>query len=173
MANAAEKQLFNVDLVKEYLKSPYDKMLFSALMHMSLALYQALGLKFLWAKELLESLPKENKEAVGQHLEKLKQNKVFKLDNQNLSSERLKVVFNNYFRQEQSSLEGLLSLKQDAGLEYAFSQVFTPKQRELFLKKLRNEKMSKTEREYYSRVVRKKVLALANTELHQLAQKVK
>jgi len=32
--------------------------------------------------------------------------------------------------------------------------------------------MNKTEREYYSRAVKKKVAALANTDLHRLAQKL-
>jgi len=40
------------------------------------------------------------------------------------------------------------------------------------MKKLRSEKMTKTEREYYSRAVRKKVLALANADLHVLAVKL-
>ncbi len=33
--------------------------------------------------------------------------------------------------------------------------------------------MTKTEKEYYSRVVRKKVMALANPQLHELAQNAK
>jgi hypothetical protein len=32
--------------------------------------------------------------------------------------------------------------------------------------------LTKTEREYYSRVVKKKLLALANTSLHELANKL-
>jgi hypothetical protein len=58
------------------------------------------------------------------------------------------------------------------GLEYALSQVFSPKQKELFLKKLRGEKLTKTEKEYFSRVVKKKVLVLANPQLQRAAQKV-
>jgi hypothetical protein len=57
-------------------------------------------------------------------------------------------------------------------LEYSLSQVFSPKQKELFLKKLKREKLTKTEKEYFSRAVKKKVLALANPELHRLSQKL-
>jgi hypothetical protein len=57
-------------------------------------------------------------------------------------------------------------------LEYALSQVFSPKQKELFRKKLDGLPLSKTEKEYYSRTVKKKVVALANAELHRLAQKL-
>ena len=44
-----------------------------------------------------------------------------------------------------------------------------PKQKELFLKKLRGEKLTRTEIEYFSRIVKKKALALAHPELHKLA----
>ena len=58
------------------------------------------------------------------------------------------------------------------GLEYAMSQVFSPKQKELFLKKLKGEVFTKTEKEYFSRVIKKKVLALANADLHHLSRKL-
>jgi hypothetical protein len=56
--------------------------------------------------------------------------------------------------------------------DIALSQVFSPKQSELFRKKLEGLPMTKTEQEYYSRSVKKKVLALANAELHALARKL-
>jgi hypothetical protein len=49
---------------------------------------------------------------------------------------------------------------------------FSPKQKELFQKKLKGELLTKTEKEYFSRTVKKKVAALANPELHRLAQKL-
>jgi hypothetical protein len=58
------------------------------------------------------------------------------------------------------------------GLEYAMSQVFSPKQKELFLKKLKGNILTKTEKEYFSRAVKKKVLALANADLHRLSRKL-
>ncbi len=89
-----------------------------------------------------------------------------------MSSQRLKTTFNNYFLNKQSSLRDLLSTKEELGLEQALSQVFSPKQKELFFKKLKSEKLTKTEKEYFSRAVKKKVLALANTQLHQLSQRL-
>lgn len=89
-----------------------------------------------------------------------------------MSAQRLKTVFNNYFNQAQNKLNELLLVKDELSLEYSLSQVFSPKQKELFLKKLKREKLTKTEREYFSRVVKKKVLALANPELHRLSQKL-
>lgn len=50
--------------------------------------------------------------------------------------------------------------------------MFSPKQKELFKKKLEGLPLTKTEREYYSWSVKKKVSALANAELHRLAQRL-
>ncbi len=63
-------------------------------------------------------------------------------------------------------------LYQELSLEYALSQVFSPKQKELFKKKLEGLPLTKTEQEYYSRTVKKKVVALANSELHSLSRKL-
>jgi hypothetical protein len=57
-------------------------------------------------------------------------------------------------------------------LEYSLSQVFSPKQKDLFKKKLEGKPFTKTDQEYYSRTVKKKVVALANSELHTLARKL-
>ncbi|MCD6516721.1 MAG: hypothetical protein J7L72_04780, partial [Candidatus Aminicenantes bacterium] len=69
-------------------------------------------------------------------------------------------------------LKNYVDMQDEFDLEYAMSQLFSTKQKELFLKKLRGEKMTKTEREYFSRSVKKKVLALANSDLHKLAKKL-
>jgi len=57
-------------------------------------------------------------------------------------------------------------------LAFALSQMFSPKQKELFKKRLEELPLTKTEQEYYSRSVKKKVVALANAELHGLARKL-
>ena len=47
--------------------------------------------------------------------------------------------------------------------------LFPDKQKELIYKRLENRHLTKTEREYYSRVVKKKLLAVADRELQVLA----
>lgn len=54
-------------------------------------------------------------------------------------------------------------------LELHLSTLFPPKQKELILKKLKGDLLSKTEKEYYSRVVKKKLQGLANKELRKIA----
>jgi hypothetical protein len=47
--------------------------------------------------------------------------------------------------------------------------LFSEKQQELIFKKLKNQHLTKTEREYYSRVVKKKLAAIAAPETQELA----
>jgi len=77
-----------------------------------------------------------------------------------------------------SSVSHLVDVAIDQGgcfecsLEYALSRLFSPKQKELFKKKLEGLPLTKSEKEYYSRTVKKKVVALANDELHSLSKKL-
>jgi hypothetical protein len=54
-------------------------------------------------------------------------------------------------------------------LDLHLSTLFPSKQKELILKKLKGDSLSKTEQEYYSRVVKKKLEGLANSELRKIA----
>jgi len=172
LANSAEKGLFNQDKVNYYLKKPFDKSCFASLVVLSLALYKFFNLKFLWSNRLFKAFSNEKKKEFNSFFNKLKDNDEFQCAGRTMSSQRLKSVFSNYFNQAQKRLENLLSVKDELSLEYALSQVFAPKQKELFLKKLKREKLTKTEKEYFSRVVKKKVSALANNELRRLSQKL-
>ncbi len=172
LVNSAEKGLFNYEKVKWYLKKPFDKSYLASLMVMSLALYKFFNLKFSWADEFYKSLSDERKKEFSGFLKKLKDDSELNVAGCAMSAQRLKNVFNNYFSQSQKKLNDLLSVKDELSLEYSLSQVFSPKQKELFLKKLKRDKLTKTEKEYFSRVVKKKALALANPELHRLSQKL-
>ncbi len=171
LANSAQRGLFDYASVMKKLKDSSHKKTFRQLLLVSLALYKAVGVKFSWVEGLLETGNFSNEEfdKVYQQFRQKGNAVVYG----GVSVERLKNAFSNYFKQEEGKLAELASLQEEFGLEYALSQVFSPKQKELFLKKLKGEKLTKTEREYYSRAVRKKVEALANAELHQLAQKLK
>ena len=62
-------------------------------------------------------------------------------------------------------------LKPDS-LDTYLDRLFSPKQKELVLKKRDGEFFTKTEREYYSRIVRKKLEAIASENLVELARKL-
>jgi hypothetical protein len=57
-------------------------------------------------------------------------------------------------------------------LDRYLNRLFSPKQKELVLKKRDAKSFTKTEREYYSRVVRKKLEAIASEKLVDLARKL-
>lgn len=172
LVNSAERGLFSYDKVNGYLKKPFDKTYLASLVVLSLALYKFFNLKFSWADEFYKSLSSDTKKEFNRFLEKLKGDDVLNVAGRQMSAPRLKSVFNNYFSQSKVKLNEFLSVKDELSLEYSLSQVFSPKQKELFLKKLKREKLTKTEKEYFSRAVKKKVLALANPELHRLSQKL-
>ena len=62
--------------------------------------------------------------------------------------------------------------KRSAELETSLDRLFSPKQKDLVFKKLNRETFTKTEREYYSRVVRKKLLSIANAQVNGIAVKL-
>src|SRR3989338_3869885 len=172
LANAAEKGSFDYERAASYLKRSADRDYLESLLVLSLALYKVFNLKFSWGKDLYVKLAPKKKKEFKVFLERLRKGNELKVRDYIMSSQRLKAVFSNYFLQRQSGLKELLAVKEELGLEYALSQVFSPKQKDLFLKKLKREKLTKTEREYFSRVVKNRVLALANPELQRLAQRL-
>lgn len=168
LANSLEKGGFQYNAVEANLKDSDSKKYFHNLVVMALALYEYLQLKFSWTDKLNRT-KFFDKKLFNKFLECFRKNKDLTEKVNNLSSARVVNTFRRYFKQEGPSLEEYAQMKGEFGLEYSLSQVFSKKQKELFMKKLKNEKMTKTEREYYSRSVRKKVLALADTVLHKLA----
>lgn len=172
LAFSAERGMFDYEKTESWFTSSFDKLHFGLLVALSLALYKTLDLKFLWADKLYALLNKEGHRQFDGYLNAFRSGEDLHVQQRLMSSQRLKTTFNNYFLDKQSILRDLLSTKEELGLEQALSQVFSPKQKELFLKKLKSEKLTKTEKEYFSRAVKKKVLALANTQLHQLSQRL-
>lgn len=172
LANSAENGLFSYAKVNRYLKKTFQKSSLASLVVMSLALYKLFNLKFSWSKELSKTLSSNRQKEFDGYLRNLKKGGNFNVAGREMSTHRLKSVFNNYFNQSQAKLNELLLVKDELSLEYSLSQVFSPKQKELFLKKLKREKLTKTEKEYFSRTIKKKVLALANPEMHRLSQKL-
>ena len=58
---------------------------------------------------------------------------------------------------------------ESAQLHAYLDRLFSPKQKDLVFKKLNKQTFTKTEREYYSRVVRKKLEAIANEKIRDIA----
>lgn len=104
---------------------------------------------------------------------------VLDLENEiSLQINRLRKVFRQYTRQSteiqpiRSKQENGTSTSSSPQLHRELRLLFSPKQEELILKKLKGESLTKTEREYYSRVVKKKLKVLADKNLQELASRL-
>jgi len=62
--------------------------------------------------------------------------------------------------------------QRSAGLDECLDRLFSPKQKDLVFKKLNGKSLTKTEREYYSRVVRKKLQAIADSQVGDIATRL-
>lgn len=172
LANAAKDFLFDYGKVLEYLSNKRERENLKNLVLMSLALFKLYHLSFFWAEELKKRFSKEELKKVNELRNRLAHNQELLLGEYKFDPFRLKQIFNNYFEKEVEKTRQLKARHGELSLEFALSQLFSPKQKELFKKKLEGMPLNKTEKEYYSRTVRKKLSALANPELHRLAQKL-
>jgi hypothetical protein len=93
-------------------------------------------------------------------------------DGLEFSTERLKNNFLRYMTDAEPDDPGAGKRKQALELDLLLSELFTPRQKELLRKRAEAKEFTKTEREYYYRVVSKRLKALANEELHQMARRL-
>jgi hypothetical protein len=172
LANAAESYLFTPEQVRQQLAGKEQKDHFHRLMLLSGSLFSLYHLSFSWWNKLKKNLSKKDKALVKKWRNYLVHNQTLKFNDAELDPERLKGMFELYFEKKAEKDRRRKEKFVEFSLENALSQVFSPKQKELFKKKLEGLPLNKTEQEYYSRTVKKKVVALANAELHSLARKL-
>ncbi len=172
LVNAAESYQFTPEQVKQQLTKREQKDHLHRLMLLSGSLFSLYHLSFSWWNKLKKGLSNEDKALVKTWRNYLANNQTLKFNDAELDPERLKGLFELYFEKKAEKDRRRKEKYEEFSLEYALSQVFAPKQKELFKKKLEGLPLNKTEQEYYSRTVRKKVVALANSELHSLSKKL-
>ena len=172
VANAAQTYSFDLGQVLDKFSNKEEKENLHVLMLLSLAMYQYHHLSFYWANQFHKSLSDKDLKQVKSLRNALYHDQSLEFGQVSFDPVRLKDMFKRYFEQNVEKTKQLRETHDELSLEYSLSQVFSPKQKELFKKKLEGLPLTKTEREYYSRTVRKKVSALANPELHRLAQKL-
>lgn len=172
LANAAEEYGFDYDQTLKSLTDDRDREHFRGLVVLSMALYKHFHLSFFWATKLMKNFSNENIAALIKFGKLVARGSSIPIGNAMIDPIRLKTIFNNYFEKEAKRTAETNIKHEELSLEYALSQLFSPKQKELFKKKLNGDVLTKTEKEYYSRVVKKKVAALANPELNRFAQRL-
>ena len=172
LANAAHEYSFDKNQVLKNLTTREDQESFQDLLLLSLALYQYYHLSFDWSNQLKKQLSDQDAVLLQKFRNNIAHGDIFYVGKKRFIPDRLFEIFNNYFKKDAEKTKQLKEKYEELSLEYALSQVFSPKQKELFKKKLKGEPLNKTEREYYSRAVKKKVSALANPDLHRLSQQL-
>lgn len=157
LANAAGTGKFSFSETEACLPEEEKKFL-KLLVMLSLGLYAVLKLKAPWKARLSADMPAR---LVENFRQKIESGDGFDVGGIEIRPEKLRETF----------LSGYSEPEGQDRLESAIAAIFTPRQRELLLKKVRRAPLTKTEREYYSRVIKKKVVALASEELHSLARR--
>jgi hypothetical protein len=172
LANAGESYQFSSDLVERLLSTEDLQEQYHRLLLLSAAVYDHYHLSFSWLKKLKKDFSDQDKNRVKGWRNALAHNQTPNWVENELDPERVKGLFELYYEQKTEKDRRRKDRYEELSLEHALSQVFSPKQKELFKKKLEGDRLTKTEQEYYSRTVKKKVVALANSELHSLARKL-
>jgi len=171
LARATEDNQFSLDEVERILNRVEVGQL-RRLVLLSLAVYNVQNVTLPWVRKYMSSLTLDESKLVKHWRNLLVHNRPVEWNDRSFSPERLSNTFDLYFEQSAEKSRRRKEKYEEYSLEQALSLLFSPKQKELFKKKLEGLPFTKTENEYYSRTVRKKVVALANTELHDLAKKL-
>ncbi len=136
---------------------------------LSYYLFRLFGLSEQMEKRALKLVNKlKGNETFANLNEPFTQSKDVKADGVSLSTERLKDTFRKYVLMSNQG-EEVEKKKRALELELLLSELFSPRQKELLEKRLEGKPFTKTEREYFYRVVKKRLKALASDELHQMA----
>ncbi len=94
------------------------------------------------------------------------------IGNTQLNLGRMKNIFLNFVIAEeegkQKTLTETLEFKKNLQTELFLSRLFSPKQKEIIKKKLRGKKLNRSEAQYYSRVIKKKLRAIADAEVQNV-----
>lgn len=172
LANASEDYQFTPEKVYDLLPSPHQKRRLHHLYLLSTALYSWCHMDLKWSARFMKNLPQEEKRLLKVWRDSLAHGLPIVWEDRQFSPERLRNSFRLYVEQNAEKTRRRKERYEEFSLAYALSQVFSPKQADLFKRKLEGLPMTKTEQEYYSRSVKKKVVALANSELHSMARKL-
>lgn len=172
LASAGESYQFSTDKVEQQLSSEGLKKRYHHLLLLSSAVYAYYHLSFSWLTKLSKTFSDDDKKLLKAWQKALASGHAPEWLNDEVDPERVRGLFELYYEQKAEKDRRRKDRYDEFSLEFALSQVFSPKQKELFKKKLEGDPLTKTEQEYYSRTVKKKVVALANSEMHGLARKL-
>jgi hypothetical protein len=171
LLNSQRDSKFNYERVSNNLTEK-EQETFRALLLLSLTLYQSYHLSFSWMNKLKNKFSDEERSELKQLRNWFVHNDSFVYKGSRFDATRLKKMFELYYEKDAEKNRQKKESYESLSFEYSLSQMFSPKQKELFKKKLEGLPLTKTEAEYFSRTVKKKLAALANSELHRTARRL-
>jgi len=134
---------------------------------LSLALYLLEGNKSI-VKGTVDKF-KLNKNDINGYLKKLESRNTLNVKEMKLDSTRMINTFEKYRNETQSRESNkIIELRKNMEFNISMNILFSPKQKELVFKRLNGEVFSQTEKEYYSRIVKKKIEAILNESVREL-----
>ncbi len=172
LVNAAENEQFSAEKVEQILETEALRNQFHRLLILSGSVFSHYHLSYPWWRRFKKVLSGKDKVLLKNWTHALAHNTKIDWNDVEFDPGRLKKQFELYFETKTEKDERKKQKYEELSLEFALSKIFSPKQKELFKKKLDGLALNKTEQEYYSRVVKKKVVALANSQLHSMARKL-
>ena len=134
LANAAEKYGFSLDQVENELDKREQKEVFNNLVLLSGALFSRFHLSLPWWNKLKKNLSKEDKDRVREWRNSLTHDQNVKFMDVEFDPTRLKNMFDLYFEKKVEKGKRQKEKYEELSLEYALSQLFPPKQKELLKK---------------------------------------
>lgn len=159
LATAAEKG--ELDLQRaENLLNEQERRFLNLLVMVSLGLFEHIRAGFDWRGRLGAKYPAR---MIAAFALKFREGGTLELGGLRIPSAGIKETFLTRFRGAETAADRL---------RRKMRRIFTARQAEIALKKLDGGGLTKTEAEYYSRVIRKKAAALADEELHSLAKRL-
>lgn len=173
--NKNERNYCNFDsLLKGFRTNKENQEVFLQLLYLSLLTFRLFNKKEHLVSDLNKLFEKKN---VLTRFKKTFDNKFLdssKVDvgDTQLNLGRMKNILLNFVIAEeegrQETLTETLKFKRDLQTELFLSRLFSPKQKEIIKKKLRGEKLNQGEAQYYSRVIKKKLRAIADAEVQNV-----
>jgi hypothetical protein len=103
----------------------------------------------------------------------MKKRRNLKVGGETISSERVLNTFQKY-NSESEKNEGFkkIELKENLNFNKSLNRLFPPKQKEIIFKRLDGDVLTQTEKEYYSRVVKKRIEAILNEDLQRFLKQL-
>lgn len=144
LANASENYQFESDRVEQQLPTEELKGRYHRLVLLSASVYAYYHLPFSWLSQLKKKFSAEDKNYVNAWRNALAHDQRTSGTDDECDPVRVKGLFELYYAQKIEKDRRRKDRYDEFSLEYALSQVFSPKQKELFKKKLEGDPLTKT-----------------------------